>query len=283
MCKRFFEKQRVDEIGYYSVRLQKVLIALAIFNLLGIFTGGIANWFGLLLEFILLWVAFFGAYKRQHRPLRAYVCINLTMMVLTVVFLVIALVYAGHVEYESDEIESEDLTHPSDMQDLYAPNNNTDLMDLKTPVNSTDINVNIGFDDNFRPGAGFFVVYLFAVLVSAFVFVLKFVSIVMAARLARMVCGYQCRQLSHPTAPFATRPVESFPTPAYQPMFQPNMQQPMFQPNMQQPMYVPVVINGQPNGQPQQFMYPNPYFVPQAMYTPMTPIAPPAQNDRPQN
>jgi len=271
MCKRFFDKQRVDEIGFYSVRLQKVLIALAIFNLIGICTGGFANWLGVLLEFVLLWVAFYGSYKRKHRPLRAYVCVNITMMILTVVFLVIALVYAGHVEYE-DEVDAEELTNPSDIQDLYAPNNNTALMDLNTPSNSTNINIG-GDEDYMRPGAGFLVVYLFAVLVSAFVFVLKVVSIIMAARLARMICGYQCRQLSHPTAPVTPRPVESFPAPAYQPMFQPHMQQ---------PMYVPVVINGQPNGQPQQFMYGNPYFVPQAMYTPMTPIAPPAQ-DRPQN
>jgi hypothetical protein len=274
-CRRFFEKQRVDEIGYYSVRLQHVLIVLAIFNLLGIFLGGFANWFAVLVEFLLLGLAFYGAYKRNHRPLRAYVCINLTMIILSLVLVLFLVVFS------TSHPEMADHTSPSPLEihkpDNVANTNNSDIQNLQTPLtnlhapqNATDIDNDEGDSEESYPTPAFFAIYLVAVVISALVFVLKIVSIVMALRLARMICGFQCRQLSHPISRS-----ETIPSPAYQPMYPPTPQQP----NMYQPMYVPVVINGQPNGQPQQFIYPNPYFVPQAMYTPM---APPAHsNDKP--
>jgi len=280
MCKRFFEKQRVDEIGFYSVRLQKVVLYLAIFNLLGLLAG-LTHWISALIEVILLWVAFHGAYKRRHRPLRAYVCINITFMILGAIFLITALMFYGAEMHHRGEDGDEEAVP---LQDLTPAANNSasDLTDLKTPLTdlksangTTPDNTNLtDLHPAVRHVSGAYIALWFLVaLAQILVFILKIISIVMAARLARMICTYNCLLLSHPTS----KPETPSPSSNYIPMQPVQQQQQTPNPMYPQPMYVPVVINGQPNGQPQQFMYPNPYFVPQAMYTPM---APPQTNDK---
>jgi len=275
MCKRFFEKQRVDEVGFYSVKLQKVLLYLAVFNLLGLLAG-LTNWLSALVEVLLLWVAFSGAYKRRHGPLRAYVCINISFMILGIILGVATLMFYGsHV----DTVPSQDLNIP--MENLRPVQNGSDVqepMDIKplsnetVPTNTSIIDIHPLPTENIS-GAYIAVWFLLAVS-EILVFILKIVSIIMAARLARMIIAYNSLHLAHPLSEFPTRTeVSPTPTTPYMPM-QPFPQTPTMYP---QPMYVPVVINGQPNGQPQQFLYPNPYFVPQAMYTPM---APPQSNDK---
>jgi uncharacterized membrane protein len=274
MCvRRFFEKQRVDEIGFYSVRLQKVLLYLAIFNLLGLLAG-LNSWIGALIEVLLLWIAFHGAYKRRARPLRAYVCINITLMIMGVIFLLTALMF----------FNTQDDKQNYPILDLNPPpsNNKTDLLDLQPPPANVTApsqnNTNTDFKDIEVPDAhlsgGLIALYLMVIVCQIIVFIMKMISIVMAARLARMICTYNCLQLSSHTCNKPETPSPS-PSNSYIPMqpIQPQSSAPMYP----QPMYVPVVINGQPNGQPQQFVYPNPYFVPQAMYTPM---APPQSNDK---
>lgn len=280
MCKRFFENQRVDEIGFYSVKLQKVLIALAFFNLLGLLAG-VNSWFGALIEIILLWVAFHGAHKRKHRPLRAYVCVNITFMILGLIFMLGALmVYNTNsdVMYEDEPVmEINPSQNNTEMQNI-----NTPLMDLhpannaSNSDNSTIPSLDIPSSSSYDSVSGAYVtLYILFAIAQILVLVLKFMSIVMAARLARMICAYNCLHLSHPTPSPSSKAEEVSPSPSYFPM-QPVPQQPN-QPMYPQPMYVPVVINGQPNGQPQQFVYPSPYFVPQSMYTP---YAPTQSNDK---
>jgi len=278
-CRRFFENQKVDEIGIYSVKLQKILITLIVLNLLGLFAGAFSNWLNIIVELVLLWVCFYGAYKRKHRALRAYVCINITFMILAIVFLLVAVVFFSTqpVPQESSPMEVEPAKN-NDMMDVKPVSKNADgMMDISNSNNNiTDLVPPTKPSHNSGP---IFVFWILVVFISALVFVLKLVSIIMSVRLARMICQFNYIHLSHPVCNnnIQEAPRET-PPPAYTPMQQHPMQQhPMQQHPMYQPMYVPVVVNGQPNGQPQQFVYPNPYFVPQAMYTPM---APPQNNDK---
>jgi len=271
MC-RFFERQRIDEIGIYSVKLQKVLIALAIFNLLGWFSTGLLNWIGVLIEFILLYVAFYGSYKRRHRPLRAYVCINITFFVLGLIFVLLAIVFMHHKTNPDGALApAQDLKQPPNtLMDLRPINVNTNLTDINIPTNPSTSH-----------SGPMFLIIILAFVVSLLIFALKIASIIMAMRLARMICCDHARQLAHPRSDsspnVAYQPMQQIQPPMQQPMQpMPPMQQPMQQPMppMYQPMYIPMVVNGQP-GQHQQYVYPNPYFIPQAMYTPQAP-----QNDQ---
>jgi len=294
MCKRFFERQKVDEIGFYSVKLQKVLIYLAVFNLLGLLAG-LTNWFSALIEVILLYVAFHGSYKRKHGPLRAYVCINISFLILGVILGIAALMFYGSHVIPSDEIVTP-------MNDLKPVKNNTDMQDLHAPfMNIRPLNNDTNNDNQTHPidiipsspsithATGAYIALWFLVALSQIlVFILKIVSIIMAARLARMIIAYNLVHLAHPSpVPSKIQTPPSPPTTPYIPMQQFPQNSNMYPQNSNmypQPMYVPVVINGQPNGQPQQFIYPNPYFVPQSMYTPpqsmYTPMAPPQSNEK---
>jgi len=225
---------------------------------LALLAGGLANWLGVAVEVILLYVAFYGAYKRKHRPLRAYVCINILFMVVSAVFLVMALVYMG-AHSQKDSVPLDLIYENNTNNDGFLPLKPVDANNTDTPSNHITI----------APSPAFFVVSILVVIATALVFVLKVLSIIMAARLARLICAYNCSHLSHPIVTPRECPSinnsHPIPPPAYSPM----QQVPMQQVPMYQPMYMPVVVNGQPNGQNQQFVYP--YFVPQGMYTPMAP------------
>jgi len=267
-CRRFFENQRVDEIGFYSVKLQKVLIALIVFHLISLLFGVFSNWLSILVELVLFWICFYGAYKRNHKPLRAYVCINVALMILGVIVFICAIIFVSAVHNDSEPVDVIDITVPDN-------DTNSDMVDLLPPINNgTDITgmINIIPAVVTRPNVPteFFIVYVLIVFLSALVLVLKLVSIIMAMRLARMICEYNRIHLSHPEVCHKepTQPQQSSYIPLNQ-MPQEQGQPPMYP---QMPMYFPVVVN-QPNGQP-QYMYPNPYFVPQAMYTPMAPNQP---------
>jgi hypothetical protein len=260
MCLRnFFARQKVDEIGIYSVKLQKILIVLMVFNTLSLFLGGFSSLLGFLIEFILLWVCFIGAVKRSQRHLRAYVCINITIMIITIVVFFALIIMATSAHPKTDEPQS-GIADPNQPAPTANPNARRDDIPNNTPSNTTiptptDPSVAHGLTPR-EIAIAFFLIFS-----SIFVMILKVASMVMALRLARMICAYNLQHLSHPTT---YQPVPQKEEQLQQPNFIPMTPQGAYA----QPMFVPVVINGQPNGQPQQFIYPNPYFVPINSYTP---------------
>jgi len=101
---KFFDKQKVDQIGVTSVALQKILVFLLLLSLFTLFNGG-------LLSFILCLIGFIGAYKRHTGLLRAYVTISVALIIIAFVFALIAsfsaLSSSDYEEYSSSSSGSE--------------------------------------------------------------------------------------------------------------------------------------------------------------------------------
>jgi len=95
---RFFEKQKVDEIGIASVKLQKFLIPLMVISVLGFFSS--AGFLFSVVSLGLYTVCFYGAYKRRVNFLRFYYLFHIAAAILVVLILAIALVAAGSSQHD---------------------------------------------------------------------------------------------------------------------------------------------------------------------------------------
>jgi len=72
---KFFQNQKVDQVGITAVSLQKILIFLMILSLFSLFNGGF-------LSFILCMIGFVGAYRRSPGLLTAYFTISISLIIL---------------------------------------------------------------------------------------------------------------------------------------------------------------------------------------------------------
>jgi hypothetical protein len=80
---KFFQKQKVDQVGVTSVALQKILVVLMLLSIFTLFNGG-------LISFLLCLIGFIGAYKRHTGLLRAYVSISVALIIIAFVFALIS-------------------------------------------------------------------------------------------------------------------------------------------------------------------------------------------------
>lgn len=258
----FFEKQRVDQVGFLGVKLQKILIFLMVVNFIeGLFVG-LAGWFWNFLVFVVLYIGFWGAYKRNYKLLRFYYVFNIVFYVMIMVLSIVAIVYilvAPSVDYASED----DTIQPA--MDLHTPNgdhrpaaragqhdNQGDLLNLnRTSLDNPYEDTSSYYYEYDSPL--FFVVGLVYWLFSIVVLALKIVSIVLAGRMARMLKDQQEQNLAIPVFKVETKKTQAqkpsaapqVPAPSA-PVFygvayaQPN--QPGFNPffaPVQQPMYYP--------------------------------------------
>jgi len=242
---RFFEKQKVDEIGIIGVKLQKILIFFMILNVFAFFQWSFWSWLSGLSTMVILYTGFYGAYKRRERLIQFYFVVTVMLIVLTVVAVLLGLAIAGTHHNEDDDITPAfevapvndsrvlDGSVPPVTPPLSQPKTNqpssSPLMDLTAPknisVSSPNITVAIGTSERSVNG-GFVLVFVIVFVLSLVVFALKITSLVLASRMVKMLRERQAHNLAHPIGR------KSVPQTETQPMYQ-------------QVMYIPVPI--QPN------------------------------------
>jgi len=121
---RFFEKQKVDQIGVTSVALQKILLFFMILSLLSLFNGG-------LISYVLCAIGFLGAYKRHPGLLRTYYVVSIALIVAVFILSIVAVAYVANGQdsyYNSGELlassssssSSSSSDHPSANSTVYA-------------------------------------------------------------------------------------------------------------------------------------------------------------------
>jgi len=250
---RFFERQKIDEIGIKAVKLQKVLIALAIFTSLGFLQLNIVSIIITLSSLTLLYIGFRGAHKRNERLLRIYYTITLALFLIGIVIVFLFFSFGTITDEPSDSNfviplpEGNSSTDPipvaTPQTDSGSSNNdegsNTPLLDL----NPSDSNSNS--NSNSTTGSYSAHLSLFTILgLVAFVFVfvvlfLKISSIVLSCRIVRMLRVEQTRNLAHPM--FSKKQQESIHT-----------QEPLLSNNQD---FVPVPIYIQMPIQPNSYPY----------------------------
>jgi hypothetical protein len=183
----FFDAQRVDEIGYASVGLQKVLIWLMLVNVLNYLTLSVGWWLIATIELLILFIGFRGAVQRNRRALNTYVCINITIFIVFVLFPILsAITFSARGDAGEDDIlvagENKTNTIPQ-----YYPNN-TELA-----PNST-VNVDILITESQVPWA----LILFMWVFSLIVFIVKVYSVILASKVSKMIKAKETFELEHP-------------------------------------------------------------------------------------
>jgi len=256
---RFFEKQKVDEIGYLGVRLQKVLLFLAFVATLGCLDLRVISWVLSLLTLALLFTGFWGSYKRNACLLRIYVTINVVLITFMLVTVAVSMIYLSlypPMNDSSDNGSMSDSSPSSRLMSLYKPKEHTlrsegsngnfqEVLPVGTQDSSSDSNqaTDLGKPnsastelkqvDDTTQNIWFFL----SLLVALIIFAYKIASIVMAARMARMLREKQAHNLAHPMKR-DSQPAAPEPQYVYIPMnvqpFQPTPGAPSFQ---QQPIY----------------------------------------------
>jgi len=271
-CCRFFARQKIDEIGIVGVRLQKILLFLVVVNFLNLFHTGalLFSLFG----FIVLYIGFVGALRRNERLLRFYYVFNIVLLIFALVGgLLFALYTLNHpVPVDEGGFEEEGPFSPA----MPISNNNNSSVEVAVPDNnsSNDSDSNnavppMGSSTDYsedRPvfPIGFFFCFIFGIVVFAF----KISSIILAGRMSRMLRERNLHNLAHPIAKKSNNGYESVPqTPPEEIAAPPAVPQVVY---IQMPMQMP---QGYPF--PQGFA-PQYGFVPQPYAPPMPPTTPPS-------
>jgi preprotein translocase subunit SecG len=96
---KFFNQQKVDQIGVTSVSLQKILLFLMILSLFTIFNGGF-------LSFLICLIGFIGAYRRSSGMLTAYFSISIILIVLCSIIAISSVFMVSNDEYYSSSSSS---------------------------------------------------------------------------------------------------------------------------------------------------------------------------------
>lgn len=259
---KFFQRQRVDDMGVLGVKLQKIILFLIFSVFLSIATSvGFSFWLMLchLIDLIVLWTGFHGAHKKNDKALRLYVIYHVTVFTLILLGLLFALLFPVGVENRdqvSDDSslfmslqapqknpfvpiaqpDAQDLNpEPKELQnpqpkELQIPEDTVPLHDIAPIVSTMPARVNgtLVFIDMFL-----FVFFLIA-------FILRMVSIIVASRLAKMIRIRRAQHLAHPV----NRKVEEVVYEAPEPQMsfgyaQPPVAQPgYYNPYMMQPYFV---------------------------------------------
>lgn len=159
---------------------------------------------------LLLPIAAYGSYNRNIRALRAYSCLFTTLIVSLFLFLIGAAIYMSH-----------------ETQTIDVANSNSSFFD------STHVKIDFSHEEPLNKTPVLVVVLLF--ITWALIKILEISTIVMAKRLAEMICTSNIVHLSNASA---------------------DLEQQFIDFQHQQASSVPVVINER-QAAPQ---YPNPYF-----------------------
>jgi len=261
---KFFEKQKVDEIGYLGVKLQKVLLFLCFVAALGFLDFAVITWVLSLLTLALLFTGFWGSYKRNATLLRIYVTINVVLITFMLVTVAVSMIYLSlYPPQDSNNpldgsASDNGMPASSKLMSLYHPaakqirsdgtNDFKELLPVGTPESSADSNTQL--TDLTKPNQNSMptdlkpqdyttqnIWFFLSLLVSLIIFAYKIASIVMAARMARMLREKQVLNLAHPMKR-ESQPAAPEPQYVYIPMnvqpFQPTPGAPSFQ---QQPIY----------------------------------------------
>jgi len=264
---KFFERQKVDEIGIIGVRLQKILLFFMILNLFMFFSTNFLSLLAGLFNFTILYCGFVGAYKRRERLIQVYFTVTVLMIVMSFVVVLLSVSFAASLDREDG-----DEAHPIPMP--FVPQNATENLVL-TPVAQPKTGGNPGSPSEVPGGSnaplpgssgssGSSVVdvkpvptvvvqphqmtvspvaLILSFVLSLLLFFLKITSLVLASRMIRMLKERQAHNLQHPIA-MTTR--KTAPQPMYQPV-----------------MYIPVPVQPNTNGMAQfQSMMYNPYVTP---------------------
>jgi len=267
---RFFERQKVDEIGILGVKLQKLLI---FFMFLNVFTllGGFLNFLWGLITMIVLYCGFVGAYKRRPRLLQLYFTFNVLMIVLTFVMVLLSVSVNSHKHTAvavdaapqalppvNSTVSSNDGTRPTAVPVTPAPkkdnggNTVSGSMEVK-PLPKDEPQPAVDHQQ-VKASGGMIAAWVILFVLGLMVFALKISTLVLASRMIRMLKERQAHNLAHPIPMVVKRPTAQTQTQTPQP--------PAFQPIM----YIPMPMQPNGNGAP---------FTPMAMYNPfVTPFQP---------
>jgi len=263
---RYFENQRVDNIGILGVRIQKLVIILTFANFLAFLQPNILVWAAAFVNQVMLLIAFYGALKRRDSMLRFYVIVNVVFFVLSVAAVVTLFVFAApehmgqHPVPESEHNE----TNPMVMMDLKP--HPLALLKLHSPKGPVTSNPNQIPSSVVVHRSPFFSIVFIAVKIV--VFALKITTLIFASRMANLLRTRRSMGLAHPTkaAPAPANPSRGVYQPVvYVPINAPQMPQgqaPGYQPQAFQPYYQPFMFNPylqqqvQPPAQPSTFQYP---------------------------
>jgi len=203
----FFARQKVDEIGIVGVKLQKILLFLLVVNALTALHGNILL---AVFAFIVMYIGFYGALKRNERLLRFYFVFNVTFLVVSfvatlfIVFFFMSVAPQVHDNGIADTVDANEI-----LPATFSASDNTDtspLMALNSaPVNSGETAMTPPQLPN-QPEveeatAGFPLRLLLCWVFGIVVFALKITSIVLAGRMSRMLRERNLHNLAHPIAP----------------------------------------------------------------------------------
>jgi len=272
---RFFDRQKSDQIGILGVKLQKILIFLGIVDFFAFFHVEAFGWLFTWVSLCAIVCGFFGAYKRRERLLHAYVIFNVIFILLSVISVAMLIAMDNNgadmaardpmptiTVYDSAKL-NHDTNKPVSLKPApenpepakVIPSTRLTLIHKKQKDLDNHSNENRA-EDSFSVLGLLILVFLWIILA------LKIASIVMAARMAKMIQANRKNHLEHPVIRKS---------PALAPFTFPQNQQ-------QQIMYMAVPPPPAPNGA-MYFPYPpqgpfmqhqpmyNPYVVPQPMAT----------------
>jgi len=260
---KFFERQKVDEIGIIGVRLQKILIFFMILNLFMFFSTNFLSLLAGLFNFTILYCGFVGAYKRRERLIQVYFPVTVLVIALSFVMVLLSVSFAASHDHEDP--------HPTPMVTMpkeIVPQNGTENIPIQTPVaqpktgnpgspsevpggsNAPSSSGSSASDIKPVPQSAVVkasatvnpLALVLSFILSLLLFFLKITSLVLASRMIRMLKERQAHNLQHPIA-MTTR--KTAPQPMYQPV-----------------MYIPVPVQPNANGAPFQSMMYNPYVTP---------------------
>jgi len=270
------------------VKLQKILIFLSIVNLVSFIQFSLVTWVAGLSMQVILASAFYGAYKRRIGLLRFYVVINIILIIIAAIAIGVCL-NRSHRDDASDytgdkngdtpvnipvNVSPLTLTIPQP-QPLNAPN--SAILSLNPPIQPIQQLPPIGLlpltyprplvlatpqvedydsatSDNGSPS---FLLSIGLLVVCLVIFALKLATILMCAKMARMLMAQRATNLAHPVQKSPTQMNGVTP-----PMIHAPHQHP-------QVMYVPInmaqSMNSNMYGPYMQSIYPmyNPYLQPQ--------------------
>jgi len=297
---KFFEQQKIDDIGILGVKLQKILIFLSIVNIISYIQFSMLSWgCGLAMQ-VILGSAIYGAYKRRICLLRFYVAIQVILIILGIV--VVAFFLRGN---EANDPGYDVVVNPDPM--TIQPVNEVPLLDLSFPLNKplplSDpskkilplyfpkakeqlipvsipkpvLNLHPSHNKPTVPTmigtssttpVSLWILAIALVIVAIVLFALKIATIVMAAKMARLLVVQRASNLAHPVVKSPPKTNTASAPQHQQVMYVPiNMAQQPMNPSMMNPgMMNPGMMN--PGMMNPGMMYP-PYMQPvYPMYNP---------------
>jgi len=278
---KFFEQQKIDDIGILGVKLQKILIFLSIVNLVSFIQVSVVTLVCGLSMQVILASAFYGAYKRRIGLLRFYVAINIILIIIAAIAIGISLsgptrdYDSGDSDVSQNSVPSIPLSNPKPLT-LSTPNSailslNPPIQPIQQPTQQSSpigllplsspkpLDLHIIYDDTDSATYGDeSSICLFSIGLLVFclvIFALKLASILMCAKMARMLMTQRATNLAHPVVKAPTQMNAVTP--------------PIHAPQHPQVMYIPInmaqSMNSNMYGPYMQSIYPmyNPYLQPQ--------------------